>query len=257
MPVHQTGARRRVGQRHHDHHLVGIGHHHPFGGVGVIGGAAQHRSPVTSTDDPRQVSGRPDRSPTTSTSSPTTIGVRPSSRARIAVTGRLRSPPNTHPHRPRSTVTTMAGFGVGVLRGGSWCAGANPPGPDMHIGLVVVPAPPDAQPRPSMPVHSAGKSGSVLAVVAMSCTCTPEPAARYRPRRGHPVVGVGCQTPPCSGVAVITSPSGVSAQFPPSRLISALSAASQSVSCPRRCAMPVSRETEPGCASAASAATDG
>ena len=52
--------------------------------------------------------------------------------------------------------------------------------------------------------------------------------------------------PACSGVAVITRPSGVSSQSPPRRLISALSAASRSVSWPRRWAMPVSRDTDPG-----------
>ena len=60
-----------------------------------------------------------------------------------------------------------------------------------------------------------------------------------------------------SGVAVITRPSGVSVQSPPRRLISVLSAASRSVSWPRRWAMPLSRDTDPGVASAASAATDG
>ena len=53
-PVHQTGARRRVGQRHHHHHLIGVGHHHPLGGVGVIGGAAQHRSARSAADDSGQ-----------------------------------------------------------------------------------------------------------------------------------------------------------------------------------------------------------
>ena len=49
-----------------------------------------------------------------------------------------------------------------------------------------------------------------------------------------------------SGVAVISSPSAVSRQSPPSRLISVHSAASRSVSWPRRWAMPDSRETDPG-----------
>ena len=52
--VHQSGARRRVGQRHHHQQLVGVGHHHPFGGVGVIGGAAQHRSPLAAPHDAGQ-----------------------------------------------------------------------------------------------------------------------------------------------------------------------------------------------------------
>ena len=52
--------------------------------------------------------------------------------------------------------------------------------------------------------------------------------------------------PGFSGVAVITRPSGVSWQLPPRRLISALSAARRSVSWPRRWAMPLSRDTDPG-----------
>ena len=46
---------------------------------------------------------------------------------------------------------------------------------------------------------------------------------------------------PCSGRGVMTSPSDVCSACPPSRVISAASAASRSVSCPRRCAMPRSR----------------
>ena len=53
-PIDQPGARRRVGQRHHDQQLIGVGDDHPFGGVGVIGGAPQHCSPRTATHDAGQ-----------------------------------------------------------------------------------------------------------------------------------------------------------------------------------------------------------
>ncbi len=53
-PVDESGAWRRVGQCHHDQQLVGVGDHHPFGGVGVIGGAPQHRSPRSAPHDAGQ-----------------------------------------------------------------------------------------------------------------------------------------------------------------------------------------------------------
>ena len=43
-PIDQPGARRRVGKRHHDQQLVGVGHDHPLGGIGVICGAPQQSS---------------------------------------------------------------------------------------------------------------------------------------------------------------------------------------------------------------------
>ena len=53
-PVDQTGARRRVGQRHHDQQLIGVGDDHPFGRVGVIGGAPQQGSPRAAPHDAGQ-----------------------------------------------------------------------------------------------------------------------------------------------------------------------------------------------------------
>ena len=50
----QAGARRRVGQRHHDEQLVGVGDDDAFGRIGVIGGAPQHRSPLTAPHDAGQ-----------------------------------------------------------------------------------------------------------------------------------------------------------------------------------------------------------
>ena len=50
----QAGARRRVGQRDHDQQLIGVGDDDPFGRIGVIGGAPQHRSPFTAPHDAGQ-----------------------------------------------------------------------------------------------------------------------------------------------------------------------------------------------------------
>jgi hypothetical protein len=49
-----AGARWRVGQSDHDEELVGVGDDDAFGGIGVIGGAPQHRSPLTAPDDAGQ-----------------------------------------------------------------------------------------------------------------------------------------------------------------------------------------------------------
>ena len=99
-----------------------------------------------------------------------------------------------------------------------------------------------------MRAHSCGKSGSVLAggadVVHLDAG-HPQPDDRAGHR--HPVVGVGApDAGRAAAVAVITRPSGVSAQSPPRRLISVLSAASRSVSWPRRWAMPAAVTPIPG-----------
>ena len=54
----QAGARWRVGQRDHDQQLVGVGDDDAFGRIGVIGGAPQHRSPLTAPHDAGQRVGR-------------------------------------------------------------------------------------------------------------------------------------------------------------------------------------------------------
>ena len=53
-PVDQAGAWRRVRQRHHDQQLVRVGDDNSFGGVGVIGGASQHRTSRTPAHDAGQ-----------------------------------------------------------------------------------------------------------------------------------------------------------------------------------------------------------
>ena len=55
----QAGAGRRVGQRNHDQQLVGVGDDDAFGRIGVIGGAPQHRSPLTAPHDAGQRVGPP------------------------------------------------------------------------------------------------------------------------------------------------------------------------------------------------------
>ena len=52
--IDQAGARRRVGQGHHDQQLIGVGDDDPLGGIVVIGGAPQHCSPRPTPDDAGQ-----------------------------------------------------------------------------------------------------------------------------------------------------------------------------------------------------------
>ena len=53
-PLDQAGARRRVGERDHHQQLVCVGDDDALGGIRVIGGAPQHRSPLTASHDARQ-----------------------------------------------------------------------------------------------------------------------------------------------------------------------------------------------------------
>ena len=50
----QAGARRGVGEGDHHQQLIGIGDDDALGGIGVVGGAPQHGSPLTSSHDARQ-----------------------------------------------------------------------------------------------------------------------------------------------------------------------------------------------------------
>ena len=166
-PVHQSGARRRVGQCHHHHHLVGVGDHHPFGRVGVVGGAAQHAAAGTAAHDPGQGVGPPgqiadhvhlvtdDDRGAAQFAGP--HGGHPA--VRIAQDTSPPAPIHRHDH---------GRFGVGVLGSGLGArTGAAASGADVHIGLVVLAC---DQTDPSSAAHSAGNSGRVLAVVAMFST---------------------------------------------------------------------------------------
>jgi hypothetical protein len=53
-PVHQPGPGLGVGERHDDHQLVRVGHHHPLDGVVVVRGAPQDGGPWGDLDDPGQ-----------------------------------------------------------------------------------------------------------------------------------------------------------------------------------------------------------
>ena len=173
--VHQTGARRRVGECDHGHHLVGVGDHHPFGGIGVIGGAAQHRPAFAAPHDSGQ-------------------GVRPARQVADHVdlvadhdrcTAEFTGPHGGHqPIRipaehdaPAAAVDRHhhARLGVGVLGANLGARTRAPTGTDLDVGLVVL-ACAQADPSmsdPSMSDHNRGNSGSVLAVVPMSSTVTP------------------------------------------------------------------------------------
>ena len=199
-PLDEAGARRRVGQRHHDQQLVGVGDHHPLGGIGVIGGAPQHRSAFGPRRTIRaRVSVRPDRSPTMSTSSPTTIGVRPSSRARIAVTSCVRVAAE---HAAPAAAVDGHHHGrarVGVLGTGLGARSRALARADPDVGLVVV----------ATAAHSSGPAAATPGPPACPPTARGTPAASWRwwrcrrPRRPgtrkpddraghrHPVIGIG------------------------------------------------------------------
>ena len=171
-PVDQAGARGRIGQRHHHHHLVGVGHHHALGRVGVIGGAAQHRAARPPSDDPRQAIGA------TGGVADDVHPVADDDRGAAQFPG---------PHRGHQAIRVAVEhatppaavhgdhhgrLGVGVFGTGLSARTRSTAGPHMHVGLVVLPSA-QRSPSLSMLVHSRGKSGSVLAVVAMSSTATP------------------------------------------------------------------------------------
>ena len=89
-------------------------------------------------------------------------------------------PKFTRPLRQILTMLIVLGLvGVGVLGAGLGPRPRAPAGAHPDIGLVVLAAAQDGWTTASlacpasMPAHSAGKSGSVLAVVAMSSTSTP------------------------------------------------------------------------------------
>ena len=256
-PVDQPGARRRVGQRHHDQQLIGVGDDYPLGGIGVIGGAPQQCSPRAAPHDAGQ---------------------------RIGATRQIADDVDVVadddrcatqfpcPHRGHVAVDVAAEhtppaaavdadhhrlLRVGVLRAGFGPRARTLPGPEFDVGLVVVAGPQPTAPRACRPTFEGNSAGSWR-----WSRCRPPRRRRPAVRRSRRPSPSGdrhrtARCPACSGVAVISRPSGVSRQSPPSRLISVDSAARRSVSWPRRCAMPDSRETEPGAASAASTATDG
>src|SRR5882757_2441652 len=259
-PLDEPGARWGVGQRDDDQQLVGIGDHHPFGGICVICGAAQHGSAFSASDDagqgvlqPGQVADdvhviadddrgpaefpgphrgdHPVRGSAKGTAPPAAVDGDDHRLLGVGVVGSSLGP------RPRALARAYPDIGLVVVVRCQGISGACPA---------------------TMSAHMPGKSGSVLAVVAMSSTATPT----TRSPMMAPAVAIRWsayerQIPPCSGAAVITSPSSDSSHRPPSRLISAVSAASRSVSWPRRWAMPLNLDTDPGSASAAMAATDG
>ena len=217
-PARGTGS----ATRRDDHELLGVGHHQPFDGVGVVGGAAQHGGALLDPDDAgervrcaRQVADEPDpvahddrgaaqlAGPHRGDRRPGWIGV-----------GRARPPAAVDDRDHRL-------LGVGVV-GAALRAGTRAtPGPHPDVGLVVLPR---AQPSSHRAVQRPGKSGMVLAVqldVVDHHAGHDQPDQRAR--RGHPVVGVGPpgRSPRAGRPGRISRPSAVSATSPPSALISA------------------------------------
>ena len=173
-PVDQPGAWRWIGQRHHDQQLIGVGDDHPLGGIGVIGGAPQHCSPRSTTDDAGQ-------------------GIRPTGQITDHVdivadddrcAAQFASPHRRDPliggiaveHTPPPAAVDAdhhRRLRVGVLRAGFGPRPRTSSRADFDVGLVVVAGPQPLDSRSSMSAHIRGKFGSVLAVVSMSSTSTP------------------------------------------------------------------------------------
>lgn len=171
----KPGARWRIGQRHHDEQLVGVGDHNAFGGVGVVGGAAQNRPAFAAAHDAGQGVGSAgqiadhvhvvthhDRR-----AAQFAGAHRGDSLCGVAVQ-RATPPPTVDGDHHRRTGVGMVGAGLGPRT-------RAPTRSDPDVGLVVVPSAPCAQREApaSMSAHIRGKSGSVLAVVAMFSTSTP------------------------------------------------------------------------------------
>ena len=53
-PIDQPGPRLRIGERGHDHELVGVRDDHALDGIVVIGGTPQHGAAFLDSDDPRE-----------------------------------------------------------------------------------------------------------------------------------------------------------------------------------------------------------
>ena len=175
-PLDEAGARRRVGQRDDDQQLVGVGDDHPLGRVGVIGGAAQHRSAFAATHDAGQGVG---------------LAGQVADDVDLVADDDRRAAQFPGPHRGDDAVRVAAEraappaavdgddhgrLGVGVLGAGLGARTRTAARAHPDIGLVVLvrrsrcfgsPA------RPACPSHIRGKSGRVLAVVPMSSTSTP------------------------------------------------------------------------------------
>ena len=168
----ESGARWWVGQRDHDEQLIRIGDDDPLGRVGVIRGAAQHRSAFFSSDDPRERV-RPSRYVT---DDPHLVADHDRCPAELAGAHRgddsfgipvERAPPPSAIDRDDHRFG-----GVGVLRPGLGPRTRAASGAHPDVGLVLVVAWSQAVAL-NMSAHIRGKSGNVLAVVPMSSTSTP------------------------------------------------------------------------------------
>ncbi len=192
--VDEAGARHRIGQRADDHQLVGVGHQHPFGRVGVVRRPAQHTAPRRDPDDPGQGVRR-------------AVGVadqvdQVADRDRPAA--EFAGPHRRHHVRPSGALLDQAGVApavdggdeaadrVGVASAWSWSAAGTP-----RVGRTRTSSLSQFSPRvlscatpgdgvgrlPSMRAHMPSNPGNVFAVVAMSSTRRRRPAARRSPRR--------------------------------------------------------------------------
>ena len=168
--LHQAGAWRRIGESDDDQQLIGVGDDDAFGGVGVIGGAPQHGSPLTSPHDASQrvVLARD----IADDADVVTHDDRGASEFACAHRGDDAVGVGVERAAPPAAVDgDHHGFvGVCVIRSGLCSRPRSSAGTDPDIGLVVLAR---AQSPASMSAHIRGKSGSVLAVVPMSSTSTP------------------------------------------------------------------------------------
>ena len=221
-------------------------------GIGVVGGAAQHAAPLADPHDPGQrVRARRDRSPTM----PDLVADDDRRAAQLAGPHRRHRTARVAVEQRRPTgrgrpSTTIAAVGVGVLGPGLGARpGALRAGPDPDVGLVVVVprralGPAQRRSRRQHVRPHAGEVGQRLGgggdVVDLDAG-HPQPDDRAGGR--HPVVGVGAPGAGRAAAAVDRQAvRGLLARRRRGALISAASAASRSVSWPRRWAMPRSRD---------------
>ena len=183
----QAGARRRVGKRDDDQQLIGVGDHHAFGRVGVIGGAPQHRSPITAPHD----AGQRVRPPGQVADDADVIADNDRGATQLAGPHRDDAAAGVAAQRttpPAAVDGDHHGFdGVGVFGSGLGSRPRAPAGPDPDIGLVVLARAQSAAPgliagRPACRPTTAGTPAASW----LWCRCPPPRRRARAARRWRP-----------------------------------------------------------------------
>ena len=238
------GARLRVGDRRDDRELVGVGDDDPLDRVGVVGGAAQHRPcAARPARCGRARPSAPSSAPTSATRSPTTTPLRPSSRAFIAVTSRAVAAlvrPGSRSGRGRRSRPTPAT--ASSCAGRSLVRGRDLPRPgrtrtsSSSRSRRAARGSPAEHPEPA--VHEAGQR--LAGGRDVDDPDARDRQARARPRR-WPAGGRRRSRTPRRAAGpgrIVQAVRGLGRRRRRAPSSSAASAASRSVSCPRRWATP-------------------